>query len=427
MHDVPVAGDREHGSAHDSGVVIIGGGHAGLQLADSLRGEGHQGAITVVASEPGLPYQRPPLSKDYLVGKGTAVPVPLRGSGFYDEHRIDLRAGCTATGIDRERRTVSLDSGDILSYGHLVFATGASTRTLRCPGADLLGVHCLGTLNDAERLQEALGNARRVVVIGAGFIGLEFAAVAHQRGLDVVVLGQASRPMARSLSPAMSHWVASAHRDLGIDLRLGLSVDRIEGRGGSVAAVISSCGERFEADLVVYGIGADANTALALNSGLEVNDGIVVDAALRTSDPAILAIGDCASFPNHHTGTRTRLESVQNATDHGRHAARTIMGNISPYADAPWFWSVQGSLRLQIAGISAQHDQTVVRGDTASGKFSVFCFQEARLLAVESVNSPADHMAARRLIAGALPLTPEQAVDQNFDIKAHSKAATAAA
>lgn len=414
-------------TANEPGVVIIGGGQAGLQVADSLRAGGYTGPVTVVADETVQPYQRPPLSKDYLSAGADPAPLPLRGESFFAEQNITLLTGAVATGIDRERQTVQLAVGGYLPYTHLVLATGAANRKLNCDGARLAGVHGLRTLDDAQRLNAALGTAKRAVVIGAGFIGLEFAASARARGLEVTVLEFAPRPMGRALSPAMSDWFTMAHRNLGVRLRLGEGVAAIDGRHGAVAAVVSTSGERYDADLVVYGIGVAPNTVLAEAAGLEVDNGIVVDAALRTADPAILAVGDCASFPNAHTGTRTRLESVQNATDHGRHAARTITGDVTAYSEAPWFWSTQGPLRLQIAGISAPGDETVMRGTPDTGKFSVFCFRDGQLTAVESVNSPSDHMAARRLIASALPLTLRQAADPEFDVKAHSKTVTATA
>ncbi|MFI7582290.1 NAD(P)/FAD-dependent oxidoreductase [Kocuria sp. M1N1S27] len=275
---------------HRPGVVVVGGGHAGLQVAETLRTEGYQGSVTVVVDDPHPPYQRPPLSKDYLGGKD-AAPLPLRGPRFAEENRIRLRTGVTATGIDRQRRTVRLDTDEEVPYAHLVLATGATNRRLTCPGAELDGVHGLRTLADAQRLGAALVPARRIVVIGAGFIGLEFAAVARARGLEVTVLEFAPRPMGRAVSPVTGDWFARAHLASGIDLRLGEGIERCDGTG-RVEAVVSTTGERYPADLVVVGIGVVANTALAEQAGLEVDNGIVVDASLRTSDPAVLAVGD---------------------------------------------------------------------------------------------------------------------------------------
>lgn len=405
------------------GVVIIGGGQAGLQVADSLRAGGYTDAVTVLAEEAGLPYQRPPLSKDYLAQGKEPAPLPLRGESFFADKDIDLRSGAAAVAVDRAARTVELADGGTLAYDHLVFATGAANRVLSCEGAELEGVHGLKTLGDAERLHRALGAARNVVVVGAGFIGLEFAAAARARGCGVTVLEFAARPMGRALSAEMGAWFAAAHAGLGVALRLGEGIERFDaGPDGRVAAAVSTAGTRYPADLVVVGIGVVPNDALAAAAGLETANGIVVDGALRTADPAALAVGDCASFPSAHAGARTRLESVQNATDQGRHAARTILGAAAPYAELPWFWSTQGPFRLQIAGLSAPGDPTVRNGDPAGGKFSVLCFRDGRLAAVESVNSPADHMAARKLIAAGAGPTPEEAAADGFSLKAFSRA-----
>lgn len=406
---------------HRPGVVVVGGGHAGLQVAETLRTEGYEGSVTVVVDDPHPPYQRPPLSKDYLGGQD-AEPLPLRGPQFAEENRIRLRTGITATGIDRQRRTVRLDTDEEVPYAHLVLATGAANRRLTCPGVELDGVHGLRTLADAQRLGAALASARGVVVVGAGFIGLEFAAVARARGLEVTVLEFAPRPMGRAVSPVTGDWFARAHLESGVDLRLGEGIERCEGTG-RVEAVVSTTGERYPADLVVVGIGVVANTALAEQAGLEVDNGIVVDASLRTSDPAVLAVGDCASFPSVHAGIRSRLESVQNATDQARHAAHTILGRTDDYNDLPWFWSQQGPWKLQIAGLHRAGDDTVVRGAPATGRFSVYCFRDGALVAVESINRPADHMTARRLINGQVPLTPGQVADPSTDLKALGRSA----
>ncbi len=411
-------------------IVIVGNGQAGIQLVDSLRKEGYTGPITLLGEEPHHPYQRPPLSKDYLAAGKDPVPLPLRPEKFFTTNDVDARLGVHVTSIDRAARTVALDDGTTLAYSKLVLATGAANRELAVPGADLAGIHGLRTLTDAQALHARLDAVRSVVVIGAGFIGLEFAAAARARGLDVTVLEFADRPMGRALTPVMSGFFAEAHQRLGVTLRLGEGIASFDGDDGHVTAAVSTTGQRYPADLVLVGVGVTPRTELAAAAGLEVENGIVVDGSLRTSDPDIYALGDCASFPNAHAGTRTRLESVQNATDQARHAAapRSI-GSAEPgsggesggYADLPWFWSNQGPLRLQIAGLVAPGDQTVLRGNPAEEKFSVFCFRDGTLAAVESVNQPADHMAARRLLAAGRSLTPEQAADPDFDLKTYSK------
>ena len=404
-------------------VIIIGGGQAGIQAADSLRSGGYTDTITILAEEEGLPYQRPPLSKDYLAPTAVSpAALPLRPASFYTDNDIDLRTGVTATAIRRDARTVAISDGTELPYDYLILATGSRNRTLSCAGAEAEGIHSLKTLQDAEALHTALNTARDVVVVGAGFIGLEFAAAARAHGCSVTVLEFASRPMARALTPVMSEWFAGAHRTNGIELRLNEGISHFEARpDGRVGAVYSTTNERYPADLVVVGVGVVPNDELALRAGLETNNGIVVDGTLRTSDPRIFAIGDCANYPNTHTGSNIRLESVQNAAAHGRHAAQVILGAPDHYQETPWFWSTQGSLRLQMAGISSAEDTTTVIGDLAAAKFSVLCHRDGQFVAVESVNSPADHMAARKLLSLGLGPSPEEASTPGFSLKAHAQ------
>lgn len=415
------------------GIVIIGGSQAGLQSADSLRTEGYTGQITVVADESGLPYQRPPLSKDYLTPGKEAVPLPLRGEAFFRDKDIKLLTGVSATAINRRARTVALIDGTTLPYEQLILATGTRNRTLDCAGAELSGIHSLRTLADAQALHAALPTARNVVVIGAGFIGLEFAAAARAHGCNTTVLEFAPRPMGRALTPLMGEWFTGAHERLGIKLKLSEGIDRFEaGENGKVATAVSTTGEGYPADLVVVGIGVLPNDALALEAGLETGNGILVDEHLRTSDPAILAVGDCANFPHPRAGGNIRLESVQNATDQARHAARTIMAaaggqpQADPYAELPWFWSTQGPYRLQMAGLAHPQDDTLVLGDAPGAKFSVLCFRDGILAAVESVNLPADHMAARKLLAGSARITRHEAEAEGFTLKAVAKSLLAA-
>jgi 3-phenylpropionate/trans-cinnamate dioxygenase ferredoxin reductase subunit len=351
--------------------------------------------------------------------------LPLRAERFFRDHRIDLRTGVTARAIDRASRTVLLDDGE-LPYDVLVLATGAANRTLAVPGIDLAGVRALRTLGDAEALRAELPRARSVLVVGAGFGGLEVAAAARAHGLPVTVLEAADRPMGRALSPAMADHVAEAHRSMGTTVRLGEAVAAFTGRRGQVTGAVSSAGVEYDADLVVVGIGVVPRTALATAAGLPVADGIVVDERLRTADPAIYALGDCANHPCAHTGTRTRLESVQNATDQGRHVAAAILGGGGPYLELPWFWSHQGELKLQIAGVRLPGDESVLCGDPAAGRFSVCCFRDGRLVAVESLNRPADHIAARRLLAAGRSPEPEQLGDPAFSLKDFARRPVAA-
>lgn len=402
-------------------VVIIGAGHAGVQVAESLRAGGYQGAVTLLGDEDVLPYQRPPLSKDYLVPGRTAEPLPLRGERFYAENGIDLRTGVTATVLDRRRRAVVLDDGDSLAYTTLVLATGAANRTLAVPGSDLAGVHDLRTLADAQELRSDMEKARSAAVVGAGFIGLEFAAAARAHGLAVTVLEATDRPMGRALTAEMSSYFADAHREMGSNLRLGEGLAEIRGRDGRAAGLGSSTGAEYDADMVLIGVGVRPRDELARAGDLIVDNGIVVDAHLRTSDPDVFAIGDCSSFPASGLGPRHRLESVQNAIDQGRHVAREILGSPAEYWELPWFWSNQGPMRLQIVGLTHPGDTTAVSGDVSSGRFSVLGFRDGALVAVESLNRPADYIAARRILSAGVTLTPDQVAAPSFALKDFAK------
>lgn len=401
----------------NNSIVIVGAGQAGYQVAASLRQEGFEGAITLIGDEPGVPYQRPPLSKAYLLGKVGRAALRFRPPEFFDEHRITRIEG-SATAIDRKRRELVLASGARLTYGHLVLATGARNRVPAVAGIELGGVFGLRNLADADGLSQRLGSAKRAVVIGAGFIGLEFAAVAAARGIAVDVLELGTRPMARALSVVTSQVFDQAHTRWGVRIHYGQSLAAIHGDGGQVTSVELASGEVLPADLVVYGIGVLPNAELAAQAQLTVNNGIVVDAHLLTSDPAISAVGDVVSFSSPWSSQPIRLESVQNAVDQAKAVAARLMGKPASYTALPWFWTDQGELKLQIAGLADGHDETVVLGSIEQRQISVLCFRAGRLVAVESCNRPADHMAARKLIARNTPLSPAEAAVAGFDLKA---------
>ena len=407
-------------------VVVVGAGQAGVQAAFSLRDEGFAGAIEIVGDEPGTPYQRPPLSKAFLLGKIDGEGLLLKSRRLYDEYGVVLGTGRRAVGLDRVQRRVRLADGQSLAYDHLILATGARLRMLDAPGAGLAGVMTLRTQADAERLRDRLPHVRRAVVVGAGFIGLEFAAVARAMGVEVTVVEIAPRPLARALSAEMAGFLRRRHELAGVRFVFEAGVQAICGGDAGVEHVELAQGETLPADLVLVGVGASPNTELAEAAGLEVRNGIVVDGQLRTSDPAIYAIGDCAAHPNRYCRTPlVRLESVQNATDQGRTVAAAILRRPVAYEALPWFWSDQGDLKLQIAGVGDGHDLTVVRGDPEQGRFSVFCFAEGRLVAVESMNSGPDHVMARRLMAANASITAAQAADLNAPLKAHLSTAAA--
>ena len=404
-------------------VVIVGAGHAGFQLAASLRQGGFDGAVVLLGDEPALPYQRPPLSKDYLDGKIGLDLLLMRPEAFYRDHRIDYLPGTRAVEIDRVGRQLRLASGETLGYDHLVLATGARNRIPPLPGVELDGVCYLRNLAETDELRQRLAAAEHIAVIGAGFIGLEFAAVARSKGKPVRILELTDRVMGRVVCPVTSEFFAAAHRQNGVEFSFGAQAVRIAGEGGRVDHLELASGERLDADLVLVSIGVVPNGELAAAAGLAVPNGIVVDAQLLTADPAISAIGDCCAYPSVHAdGNMTRLEAVQNAADHARCVADRILGKAHPYTALPWFWSEQGPLRLQIAGLTAGHDHTVLRGSVESGEFSVFCYRDGTLLGIESVNRPADHAHGRRLLAGGRQVTPEQAADDSFDLRAAASA-----
>jgi 3-phenylpropionate/trans-cinnamate dioxygenase ferredoxin reductase subunit len=398
-------------------VVIVGAGHAGVQVAASLREEGFEGAIALLSAEPHLPYQRPPLSKAFLKGAMEADGLPLRAAQFYQDKGVDLLLGEEAAGIARSAQQVELASGRRLDYRHLVLATGARQRPLDAPGVDLDGVLLLRDLSHARALRERLRAARRIVVIGAGFIGLEIAATATSLGGEVTVVEVSPRPLGRAVSPATSAFFLEAHKAFGAQFRLGVGVVALHGRNGAVTEVELSDGARLPADLAIIGIGVLPEDRLARRAGLACENGIIVDASLETSDPLISAVGDCAIFPSNLVGFPVRLESVQNAVDQARCLARRIVGRPEPYMALPWFWSDQGDLKLQIAGLSHGCDQWVMRGDPLTRSFAVFGFRGPELAAVETINRPGDHMAARRIIAARLPLSAAQAGDLDFDLR----------
>jgi 3-phenylpropionate/trans-cinnamate dioxygenase ferredoxin reductase subunit len=401
-----------------AGVVIVGSGQGGFQVAASLRDEGYAGAITLIGDEPGLPYQRPPLSKAYLAGEAQPRHVELRPVAFYAERGIDVIAPERVVGIARAARRVTLASGKTLPYEHLVLATGARARMPVIAGAELTGIVALRTRADADGLLAFLQQARRVVIVGAGFIGLEVAVVARQMGLDVRILELADRVLKRAVSAESAAFLAQAQIERGVQISLLTGAAAYSGSDGRVTGVLTTQGETVPADLVVVGIGVDPNVDLARDAGLAVQDGIVVDQCLLTADSAISAIGDCARFPAAYADCALRLESVQNSVDQARCVAARLSGKPQVYVKVPWFWSDQGPNRLQIAGVASVDDSVVLRGDPAMGKFSVFRFRAGRLSAVESINSAGDHMAARKLLAMQTPISPDQAADCGLKLTA---------
>lgn len=401
-----------------SSVVIVGAGQGGCQAAASLRQSGFEGSIALINGEPGLPYQRPPLSKGYLLGKLDAQRLLLRQEHWYAKQRVDLISDRVAM-IDRVGHEVRLHGGDALPYDHLILATGSRNRDLPVPGAELGGVIGMRTQADADALAGIVRPGLEVVVVGAGFIGLEFAAVAAALGASVHVLELADRPMARAVSAATSRFFRQAHEEWGVRLDFGRGVVGIHGDDGAATSVTLTDGRVVPADLVVYGIGVIPETALADLAGLEIENGIRVDAQLLTADPDISAIGDAASFPSAFAEGRViRLESVQNAADQARHVAARLTGATRPYDALPWFWSDQGDLKLQIAGLADAADETVELAGLEPRQQTVLRFRADRLVAVETVNRPGDHMIARRILVETASPTKAEATEPGFDLKA---------
>lgn len=401
-------------------IVITGAGQAGVQTAESLRAGGFTGPITMLGDEPYGPYHRPPLSKAWLAGEMDAVQLVMRAPEMLARKNITLRTDTTVVAIDRAAKHVQLADGSTLPYAGLVLATGSTPRALPLPGAQAQGVLALRSRDDASAIAERLALCQErqlpVVVIGGGFIGLEVAATARKKGLAVTVLEAAPRLLGRVLAPVLSDWYAELHRSHGVQLQLGAQITALEADAqGQVSGVRMADGSLVPAGLVVVGIGVVANEQLAVAAGLECERGIVVDACSRTSDPAIVAAGDCAvrRLPN---GNLLRLESVQNATEQAKSAAAALLGQERPFTATPWFWSDQYDKKLQMAGLSTGADRWSVRGDLSSGSFSVYHFQGERLLAVDSVNASKDHLQARKLLDAGISPTPEQAADATFDL-----------
>jgi 3-phenylpropionate/trans-cinnamate dioxygenase ferredoxin reductase subunit len=398
-------------------VLIVGAGHAGFQLAASLRQHGLGERICLINDEAHLPYQRPPLSKAYLKGEGRPDSLMFRPDKFYRDQNIELTAD-RAVSIDRGARRLLLASGASLDYGHLVLATGARNRLLDIPNANFPDVRYLRILDESEALRQRIASGQRVVVIGAGFIGLEFAATARAKGLEVDVLELGARVMARAVTAEISDFFQARHTAAGMRIHLGVQATSIESDGTQVTGVSLSDGRHVPADLVVVGVGVLPNVELAAEAGLAVAAGIIVDEQLLTSDPDISAIGDCALFASPRFGGSLRLESVQNATDHARCVAARLTGDAKTYDGLPWFWSDQGDDKLQIAGLTTGYDRVVVRGDREQRSFSAFCYKSGQLVGVESINRASDHVFGRKILGMNRSIEPEQAADLSFDLKA---------
>lgn len=404
-----------HTSTSTVGVVIVGAGQAGAEVASALRQGGYSAPITLLGQEPYAPYRRPPLSKDYLAGKATREQLYVKPPEAYARLEIDWRPSQRVTSLDREHRQVLLAGGEVIAYNKLVLATGGRPRPLQVPGSNADNLHYIRTLDDIDRLREEFRPGKRLLVVGGGYIGLETAAVAIQHGLQVTLLEAAGRLLERVAAPQLSAFYQQLHEQRGVRILTGVRLLGFEG-GRLIQRALTSAGP-LETDLVVAGIGLQANVELARDAGLEVDETIHADAQARTSDPHILAVGDCASFPSAFYQRRLRLESVQNAQEQARSAAATLLGEEKPYDPVPWFWSDQYGLKLQMVGLSQGYEQAVVRGDMASLAFSVFYLRDGRIVSVDSVNRPQDFLLGKRLVAARTAARVEQLADPQQPLK----------
>lgn len=391
-------------------VLITGAGHAAGQTIVSLRQGGFAGRIVLVGDEPYLPYQRPPLSKKFLAGELDVPRLLLRQEKFYADHGVEVLLNTRVTRIDPGARRASLDRGSDIAYDKLVLATGSRVRRVELPGAGLPGVHYLRTIEDVDRIRDDFRPGASLVIVGAGYIGLEVAAVAITHGLKVTVVELADQVLARVEAPPVSEFMTRVHRDAGVDIRCNTGITGFSGTN-RLRGVMASDGVEIPADLAIVGIGILPNVELAESAGIVCNNGIMVDEYCRTSDPDVLAIGDCSNHPNPLLGRRLRLESVHNAQEQAKTAATTILGRLEPYAQIPWFWSDQYDLKLQIVGFSSRSEQAVIRGEPDSRSLAVFFLDQGRLTACYAINSPREFMLSKKLIA--LKARPDPALLQD--------------
>jgi 3-phenylpropionate/trans-cinnamate dioxygenase ferredoxin reductase component len=399
-------------------VLIVGGGHGGAQTAIALRQSGFTGTVAIVSDEDDLPYERPPLSKDYLSGQKPLERILIRPARFWADKDVAMLLGRRVVHVDPQAHVAALSDGSSLVYRTLVWAAGGAPRRLACAGGDLAGVHSVRTRADVDRLVDELGRASRVVVIGGGYIGLEAAAVLTKLGQQVTLLEASSRVLARVAGETLSRFYEGEHRAQGVDLRVGVQAARIEGRDGAACGVGLTDSLVIDCEMVIVGIGIAPAVAPLLAAGAAGSDGVDADEYCRTSLPDVFAVGDCAAHVNAFAGgKRIRLECVQNANDQAAVAARSIMGAPQPYVAVPSFWSNQYDLRLQTVGLSAGHDAAVIRGDMASRSFSVVYLENGRVTALDCVNSGKDFMQGRALVAARAAVPPEHLADTSRPLK----------
>ncbi len=396
--------------------VIVGAGQAGSDLTTALRQQGYTGRIILIGDETAPPYRRPPLSKAYLSGDMGEDALYLKPLATYVKQDVELRTGVRVTAIDRQAHTVTLDSGETIHYDKLALTTGGRARRLPLPGAEKPNVHYVRTIEDINRLKAQFQPGRRLVIIGGGYIGLEAAAVGIKKELKVTLVEALPRLLARVTGPELSQYYDGVHRRHGVDIRLGAGVQALEG-DDTVDTVILQDGTRLPADLLIVGIGLIPNTELAEQAGLDVDNGVLVDLYAQTSDPDIVAAGDCTNHENGFLGRRLRLESVPNASEQARVAAASICGQKVPHAGVPWFWSDQYDLKLQMVGINQGYEEVVIRGSMEVDNFSAFYLKEGVVIAVDTVNRPQDFMIGKKIVAARMKIDPAVLADESVVLK----------
>jgi 3-phenylpropionate/trans-cinnamate dioxygenase ferredoxin reductase component len=380
-------------------ILIVGGGHAGAQAAINLRQAKFTGSIGILNAEPELPYERPPLSKEYFAGDKSFERIMIRPAAFWGERDITIMTNCTVDAVNPAAKSVTTATGEVISYGQMIWATGGSPRWLLCDGGNLPGVHVVRSRRDVDAMAAELADVRDVVIIGGGYIGLEAAAVLRKFDKHVTVLEAQDRVLARVAGPELSRFIETEHRAHNVDMRVGVNVDKLEAVNGRVGAVVMDDGEHIPAQLVIVGIGIIPAVAPLIHAGAAGGNGVDVDPYCRTSLPDIFAIGDCAAHENSFAaGQIMRVESVQNANDMASAVAKTIMGEPTSYHAVPWFWSNQYDIKLQTVGLSVGYDQDIVRGDPATRSFSVIYLRHGKVIALDCVNMTKDYVQGRNFV-----------------------------
>ena len=396
-------------------LVVIGAGQSAIQCITSLKKEGYEGSITLVGEEEHLPYQRPPLSKGFLDDSINKERLYFKKLDFFTENKIQLKLGISATSVDIENNLVNLSDEDKLHFDKLVFATGSRVRLLDFPGNDLDNIHYLRGLDDAENIKKGLEKSKHLVVIGAGYIGLEVAAIASEKGVKVSIVEMADRVMSRTVDPQISDYYLNLHQNNGVKFKFNTSLEEIKGQG-QVESVVCSDGTSINTDMVIIGAGVIPNTEIAQNSGVSCENGILVDEFGRTNFKNVFACGDCTSHPNKLLNMQLRLESVHNAMEQSKAVAMSVSDKPAEYSQIPWFWSDQYDHKLQIVGISGSHDTVTMRGSADASKFMLFYTRGEELVAVDAVNNPKDFLICRKLVANKVKIKTDMISDLNLNL-----------